>query len=160
VLHVPEGQILDSNNARTLLLQSNEKLDEIMEFDPATGASKVLSKLKSFVNKQVSTQGFYSRNEGNPLLLYRINDDLYFQSGACRVLLDDTISIKVEGNEQARRFELRAQDLIVFQCSYIPKLNTLAGIDPTAFVEEEDFDFYLFVRNIANSSQRRDLIGR
>lgn len=143
-----------------LLLQSNEIFDNIAEFEPHNGKINILSRKKNFPDHRVVTNGFFSEHQNGLLLLYRKNGELFFKSAAFHVSLNNNIHINIVGNNQTRRFEILDRGVKIFETTYIPVLNEFGEDDPTPFVEDEDFDFYLFVRNIANNQERRELIGR
>jgi hypothetical protein len=142
-----------------VLLQSADKNDLVGEFEPGTGRVEVRSKT---ANPELASQkrcGFFANAKDGYAFLYRDGGKLFFQVGEAKVELSDDVSVRCEDTDSQRTLTVHLGERTLFSYRYVPARNEFADRDPTAFVDNEDFDFFLFVRNVASDPERKALIG-
>lgn len=120
-----------------------------------------LSLVEAAESEALPLLGSYSFVAGERVLFYRWHGDLRLRFG-------DAPPITLHGLRAGWRvvsgqvnFELRCGDRTVY-CRNYPVNRELLGLDqdPTPFVEAEDFDFLLFVRNVVSDLPRANRIYR
>ncbi len=148
-----------------ILLQSMEKYDELIEFDPISGVKRKISKKVQPDYSGRAIQGSFSELGDHLIFLFRIDDNLHLIIDNKEVTLpvyikvirfedisDGTISLKIIDNISNKVVsELKYQKPNIY-----PPLN----LDPTPFIDEEDFDYGLFLSNVLNDINRRNRIYR
>ena len=109
--------------------------------------------------------GFYSNIDNELIVFFR-------NGGRLRLLLDghvydfDQLHIDVENKKNSVvGYELRwIREVTVTFCDHIVYKRKYGNFcqefvdDPTPFMEPEDFDFYLFLRNVSKDSPRKERI--
>jgi len=114
-----------------------------------------------FDSSSLPLVGSYSIVAGERVMFYRWAGCLYLRFG-------DSLPISLEGVEAdwsaasgQVEFKLKHGNQIALAQSY-PASGELVTLDqdPTPFVEAEDFDFSLFVRNVVSDLARADRIYR
>lgn len=137
-----------------MILESKDDFDQLAELDP-NGTYLFLSR-KQHPELTGSPSGGYSMVDGTMVSLYRMDGGLYFRVGEQEFQLTDdvTSTLTREDNKQVFRLVQDGSPLLIF--GYTPQGNEIPlNIDPTPFVEEEDFDFLLFVHNVLTEGGRR-----
>lgn len=147
-----------------LLLRSHQRFNEVAEFDPDEGKLSIRAKENTAEGVGRRISGSYARLSKNTLLLYKLNGELYLKVDAQQPLrITDDITAQIENHDGRKGLLiLRDEGSLLLTVWYQPPV-----IDPpleqdyvSSFVEEEDFDFGLFVHNVINSSRRRKEIYR
>lgn len=154
-----------------MLIQSHGRFDEVAEIDGASGnIIRVLSKKEQPQITDWCEEGVYSMIEGTYACLYRYENRLFLRVGSERVdVSDKEIWAIVTQKNACQTFRLyRARDkcrtfqLYRGQCPIIsfqykaPIIDPPLDLDPfSCFVEEEHFDFFLFVRNVLKNPQQK-----
>jgi hypothetical protein len=144
-----------------MILQSNERFDEVAEYDPLTGNYRFLSKSRNREMLPVRIAGSYSCLGDTIVSLYRKDEDLFLRIGnrEFEITPDVYSSLTQEGDYQIFRL-LNKQDVIAF-FSYTPRFTEIpADLDPTPFIDDEDFDFLLFVHHVLTEEGRRERVYR
>ncbi|MBW1903108.1 MAG: hypothetical protein JRJ20_15990 [Deltaproteobacteria bacterium] len=139
-------------------LQSNEKFDSLAEYDPETGMLKKHSRKNLGSNVPETTDGFYSELTNGVFILYRFNDSLYFRANDNDFILDSVTEVVVSGPWENRELKVFCDGKMIFETIYSPHGPKPISNDPTPFIEDEDFDFGIFVSNISKSPKRKDLL--
>jgi hypothetical protein len=89
------------------------------------------------------------------VLLYRLADTLYLEIDGQQLPLDKHI-VEVRPVNGRHLLRMLSDGRVVTELTYdLPQLNPPLSLDPTAFVEEEDFDFGLFLHNISHDLSRQ-----
>ena len=144
-----------------MILQSNDRFDEIAQFDPVTGNYRLLSKK---ANRELVTgpiSGGYSLVGQALLALYRKNEDLFVWIDNREFLVSDTVSSALIEEGDQKIFRLLDNERPIATFKYSPPVSEIPrGLDPTPFVEEEDFDFGLFLHNVLTEPGRRKRVYR
>ena len=139
-----------------MILQSKDEFDEVMELDPITGRQQILSRKARPEITSIRPSGGYSIVNGVVVCLYRVDSALYFRLGEEEFkITDDASSILVRENGH-RLFQLIENGNLLVNFRYrCPANEVPLSIDPTPFIDEEDFDFLLFVHNVLAQDERR-----
>ena len=142
---------------KNMILASNDKFDELAEFDPRTAAIQFWSR-KQRPELAASIIGTFSRVNGKMVALYRIEGTLHLWIGDQDLELADDVSSELHDEGKDREFRLRrGSDTLVTVTYRHPEPEIPLNIDPTPGVEEEHFDFLLYVHNVLTNPDRRDL---
>lgn len=139
-----------------MILQSNDYFDQLAELDPGTGIYRLLSRKQ---NPELTTRppaGGYSMVDGTMLCLYRIEGVLYLRVGDREFKLTDDVTSTLTREDKNGVFRLVQGSNVLFVFKYLLPVHEVSlSLDPTPFIEEEDFDFLLFVHNVLTETGRR-----
>lgn len=142
-----------------MILQSNDRFDEIAQFDPVTGNYQLLSKKANHELVNAPISGSYSIVGQILLALYRKNGDLYVWIDTKAFPISDTVSSALIQEGDQRVFRLLDNERLIATFRYLPSVSEVPmELDPTSFVEEEDFDFVLFIHNVLTDPGRRERV--
>lgn len=140
-----------------MILESKDDFDQLAELDPSNGRTyRFLSRKQHPELTTTPPSGSYSIVNGTMLALYRIDGVLYFRVGDQDSKLTDDVTSRLTREDDNRVFQLiqDGNSRVIFR--YVPPVPEVPlSIDPTPFIEEEDFDFLLFVHNVLTESGRR-----
>ena len=137
-----------------MILASNDDFDQLAELDPNSGTYRLLSRKEH--PELTSMSGGFSMIEGTMLSLHRRDDVLFFRVGEREFELTDDVTSTLTQEDTDRVFQLIRNGKSLVSFKYRPPAPEVPlNIDPTPFVEEEDFDFFLFVHEVLSTSGRR-----
>jgi len=143
-----------------LILESNDRFDDIAELDTATGRITWYSRRKHREIDTTAIDGHIAVVDGYPVCLYRLDGELNLRIGAVTVELMDDASVRLTG-EGIRVLSIRRRGVECCKWSYArPVIDPPLSKDTTFGVEEEHFDFGLFVRNVMADPARRERMYR
>jgi hypothetical protein len=113
-------------------------------------------------NEEIRICGIFTEIKNKYLSLFREGNKLYFVIDSDIYLIDDTSSVDIKKIEKNKyQLSLFDDDNIVATYDYVkPHINPQLGLDPTPFIEEENFDFCLFIKNVVNDKDRRERMFR
>jgi len=140
-----------------LWLQSNECFNDVAEVDETAGVWRIQSRASEGGDIPSSTDGFYSMLSGVFCALYRSSGELVVQMGDVKVKLSNNVEIAVNGPPGKRCLSLGVSGREVAKHEYALISQRIEG-DPTAFAEDEDFDFGVFLSNIARNPKRQSIL--
>ena len=142
-----------------MILQSKDNFDNLAELDHDTGAYRFFSRKEQPELSLTRPSGVFSFLNGTVSSLYRKDDLLYFRVGDRAVeLADDVTSVLTQENNN-RVFQLIKNGKAEICFTYQPPVNDVPlTADPTPFIEDEDFDFLLFVHNVLTETGRRNRV--
>jgi hypothetical protein len=153
-LRSAEGRVRES--IMTLILKSNEQYDELLELEPETGFATSRSRKPGTAREAI--QGHFVKTPESFACLYRWKDRLVFRHDnvAYEIPTGAVATLVAVGPFNVLRVMSGNTEL----CSWAyPKPQT-DFIDALRWVDEEDMDFGLFVRNVINDKDRQDRIYR
>ena len=139
-----------------MLLQSHQSFDTVADYDPTTGTFNTFSR-KAEPGRVSSGHrgGVFDHLGGKRVLLYRLAGVLYLEVDGQRILMEGHV-VEVHPVNGDRVLRVLADGTVVFELTYSPPhLDPPLSDDPTAFVEEEDFDFGLFLTNVSRDRERQ-----
>lgn len=143
-----------------ILLRSSDRYGEYAEIDTATGEIVWYPGQSGAVVGLGHIDGHIAVIDGYAVCLYRERGRLHLRIGAVdSEITDDTSAELAQGKVSVLTLSRHAVGC--FRWMYKrPVVEPPLDIDPTPFVEEEDFDFGLFVRNVMANPERRQRIYR
>ncbi len=141
-------------------LQSNDKYDALAEYDHIEGKFTIASR-KTLGSKAPSkTDGSFAILSGVFVALYNFEQQLFLRVGNNTVLLADDIIVTVSGNANNRLLLVKKAGQEIVRLNYILDMSNQFPNDLTHSIEDEDFDFGLFISNISkNNKRKRILLG-
>ncbi len=166
-----------------MLLMSADRAQEFAEFSPAAGALRCFDAAGADQPElQAGISGRYALVDGTRVLFYREGETLKLRLGGETYEVDADVTAgyerggaaalieQVPGRRLRKRlsrllgaentFRLLRRGSVILTFTYAAPLRELRVFDPTPFMDDEDFDFMLFVHNVINSAERRDAIWR
>jgi adenylate cyclase len=141
-----------------LWLQSNAKFDEIAKFNPNTMKFNKISKRKLGSSAPAKFDGFYSDSGTGWLALYKHDERLIFASSGKIFVLDNNTIVNVYGSPNQRKLEVVHDGNVIYSSTYLLDDTATFHDDPTAFIEDEDLDFGLFVSNVSKNPERKAIM--
>lgn len=138
-------------------IQSQERFDCVAEFDDEKGTLREYSRqfLAAQAPKIAETDGWFSHIRGGVLILYRKTGNIFFRVNDNEFVLDKGTEVEVFGPREKRKLVLKRNAQVVFDIEYELLQEPPIPNDPTPFIEEEDFDFGVFVSNISKDPKRK-----
>jgi hypothetical protein len=138
-----------------MLLQSHKSFDTMADYDPATGTFVTFSRGAEPARASGQKAGAFDSIGGKRVLLFRLAGMLYFQVDSQRMRMDHyTIELRSVNGRQVLR--VLSNGKVVLELTYDPPLlDPPLAEDPTPFVEDEDFDFGLFLSNLSRDRSRQ-----
>lgn len=146
-----------------LWLVNHERWGQVGEFDPEKG--RILSirdhdELQSLSPRD--SDGWYYDVKDGVFALYKLNGALQLHLRGRAFQLEDDTTVEVSRPKdlfplprRRRRLRVVKQGRAVFETTYRPRgLGMIPG-DPTPFVEEDHFDFGLWVTNVSKDPKRK-----
>lgn len=112
-------------------------------------------------SSQIPLVGSYSIVAGERVLFYRWQGELRLRFGTAPPISLQGVEADWSVGSGQIDFKLKSGNATIIARTY-PVSGELATLDqdPTPFVEAEDFDFLLFVRNVLSDPPRADRIYR
>ncbi len=148
-----------STNEKMIVLQSNDKFDEIAIIDVDNGKISLFSKTQNSEIASLATQGFYSVVEEKMCSFYRKGDDLHLEIDEQDFVISDKITSQFIHTANQHIFKLLDGSTLILSFRYNPpQLVVPLEDDPTPFVDYEDFNFLYFVHNVLKDTKRRQRI--
>jgi hypothetical protein len=135
-------------------LQAKECYNCIAQFDPQNNV--FIKKSRDEIEPNTNDGSFEEMNEGI-FMLYRFNGKIYFQVNDKIFLLDENTVIDVAGERPTKILKVLKNEMIEYETKYTPTSFPIEG-DLTPFIDEEDFDFGLFVSNISKNPKRKEVL--
>jgi hypothetical protein len=144
-----------------MLVQSFDDFGEVGDFDPATGRLATHRKTAADTSNR-PLGGHFAVLGGTLAILYRTtphDDALHLRIGERDYLLAATgIDWKKDADQRLLRVVATAHEPLLVR--YLVVIDPPLHQDPTPFVEEEDFDFGLFLANVRSNPSRQDRLYR
>ncbi|MBA3241759.1 MAG: hypothetical protein H0T60_11085 [Acidobacteria bacterium] len=142
-----------------MILQSKDKFSELARLNLDTGEVAFVSKHSDPALKKSVPSGGYSIVNGVMCSLYKVGGGLYLRVGEQAFEITDDVKATLNRSAKKHTFQLLRNENLLLEFIYPPpKLDIPLADDPTPFIEEEDFDFLLFVTNVLNDKGRRQRV--
>lgn len=141
-----------------MLLQSHDSFDERAQYDPTTCEFALLNPAERASAADVT--GVFGYLGNARAILFRLDDVLYLEVLGTRVALaPNVIELSTVGSRS--RLSVLSERHTTIEIDYVPASTDVASdIDPTPFVEAEDFDFGLFIYNVSRDAIRTQRLFR
>jgi hypothetical protein len=148
-----------------MIVHSFDRFGETAGFDPDTGVLDTPVAGGS-ASAATSVHGHYGTLGETSVVFYRDSEGrgsegLLLRAGETVVPVDDTVSVTHEQHDGHRTLRVtdRASGDVALRLDYtVPEPIVAPEDDPTPFAEAEDFDFGLFIANVASDPRRRSLV--
>ncbi|MDN5205232.1 hypothetical protein QQ008_27865 [Fulvivirgaceae bacterium BMA10] len=116
--------------------------------------------LRSIDYDNLEEKGLYAYLGDNLVFFYRLNDNLYLSIDYDNILIDDRVEILLLKKKESQYvLSVKILDQILYNIEYsFIKEKYFFEDDTTGFIEEEDFNFGLFLRNVVMNNERKRLI--
>ena len=138
-----------------MLLQSHKSFAMVGEYDPVMDTFVTLSRYDEPSHASCPISGVFDYVGANRVLLFRLADVLYLQVDGHRMPMAD-LAIELRSVNGRRVLEVLSHGKNVLELTYDPPhLDPPLALDPTPFVEEEDFDFGLLLANVSRDRNRQ-----
>lgn len=139
-------------------LQSRDRYADRMIMGDSPEQMVFATALQTF---QLPHLGWFATVAGRLCMLYRWNGELWFRAGNGPPIPLTDAAVTWDRQADVAVFSIAHGSDVRFTETH-RVCDDVLGIqnDPTPFVEAEDFDFFLFVRNIINDESRSTRIGR
>jgi hypothetical protein len=158
-----------------MLLQSVKQSLEFAEFDPETSKLHFFRRAEYLSpNEFIRLSGLYEKVGDTLVCFYRCEGELRLRIGEREIPITDDVSSVLERSSNNLLTRLRSaltltpmfsfwrlfeSGKMILEFRYIaPEPEKRSPLDFTAFVDEEDEDFILFVHNVMNDLRRRNEI--
>jgi hypothetical protein len=138
-----------------MLLQSHKSFNTMADYDPVTGTFVTFSRSSEPARASGKKAGAFDDIGGKRALLFRLAGVLYLQVENQRMQMDDH-AIELQSVHGRRVLQVFSDGKVVLELTYDPPiLDPPRAMDPTPFVEEEDFDFGLLLSNLSRDRSRQ-----
>jgi hypothetical protein len=138
-----------------LYLQSKSKYTAIIMLDPSTGAYQEATRDSS---SNIKINGVYDFLDSVLVALYLHCGSLILRVGEQVIPLVSVVKISVDGKPSERKFSVAYGEGQSLYLKY--SVAEMLKEDMTPFIENEDFDFGLFVSNVLSDPSRREVLQR
>ena len=141
-----------------ILLRDFIHYHSFLELEHGLGEFKKIEFKIGDINTPKHDNGLFYESYGNTLGIYGYNEKGYILVNTCTYQVESDIDIILEIEDKDRaRLSLIKHEKIVENVIYRINEGKLEN-DPTPFLEEEDFNFGLFIKNIINYDERFNLL--
>jgi hypothetical protein len=138
-----------------MILRRHTVFDTMADYDPASGAFVTFSRKADPVRADSAVSGAFDYLDGRLAILFRHSGVLYLQIDNQRVPLHGHV-VKIRSANGRREVRVLSGGRVVLDLAYAPPIpDPPLALDPTPFVEAEDFDFGLFLANVSGDSGRQ-----
>ena len=141
-------------------LQSHELYDSLVEYNHSDGSFTEISRKSNLGNIATLSfiNGVYSILSSTFVAIYRFEGQLFIRIGDNCIPLSDEVVVSVRGENNARELLILEAGKEVCKINYELDASRWFEDDPTPFIDEETFDFGLFLSNISKSESRKRII--
>lgn len=143
-----------------IFLRNYEIHKEVIAFDPRDVHWRKVDtdRLKELAPGNIS--GYYSILSSKFCAIFKSGHEIILRVGEVQVPLVDDLTVAVTGTQDRRELVITECRKVLVSHEYSLDPSIQFENDPTPFVEEEDFDFGLFLANIAGSKERQEVFKR
>jgi hypothetical protein len=107
-------------------------------------------------NRSLPVAGWYGRMGRTIGVLYRGIDGLHVGFGRTDLLVSSRLQIDLDHDGETSSLSIRLNQAVIGTIRYrTPRRRSAASTDLTPFVEDEQYDFGLFIRNVVASPDRQ-----
>lgn len=143
-----------------VLLESFDRFDDLIEFEPTTGQMVWLSKHESPTVAVRPIQGIVSRLDDHLVILFRENNVLYLWVDDLRVELTNATHVELEvGSNNVLTIERNEMPIVRLEYeAYVADETDQWRMYLDPFVQEDHLDFGLFLFNALNDPEKRNTV--
>jgi hypothetical protein len=138
-----------------MILKRHTVFDILADYDPATDTFVTFSRTSDPGRASAQVTGAFDFLGDTRVLLFRLEGILYLQFSTQRMRMADH-TIEVKSISGGRVLRVLSDKAVMLELIYEPAIiDPPLSQDPTPFVEEEDFDFGLFLANLSHNRARQ-----
>lgn len=137
-----------------LLLRSNRVFKNLLELDPVTGGNREFSQA-NMASASEKVSGFFDHLGGVLVAIYAFSGHLILKIGERAISITPEVTVVTTGAPNSRKLEAFDNKIVLATVTYAVTNISKFENDPTSFIENEDFDFGLFVANLIGSTDRK-----
>jgi hypothetical protein len=138
-----------------MILKNHTTYDKMCEYDPVTGALTTFFLRVEPQRMPSEISGFFDHLGGKLVVLFRLAGILYLQVESQRIPIDNH-TVEVQTVHGHRVLRVLTNGKAELEIRYEPPIiDPPLSEDPTPFVEEEHFDFGLFLANLSRDRGRQ-----
>lgn len=146
-----------------LRVHSADRYAEVADFDPVSG-TLIKYERADAPNPEEPQRGRFAQLAGRLAVLFRpMDDSLRLMVGLGTISLDDTTEIRWSRSKSTAHLTIRHDGSVWLKVEY-PLSDGFRSFEreyiPTPFAEAEDFDFGLFLANVAGDHDRQQRLYR
>jgi hypothetical protein len=139
-------------------LQSNEKYNVLAKYDHADGSYALVYKTDLANKSAPNTDGIFSFLSSVFVAIYKYDQQLFLRIGGKSIPLTNDTVVTVGGDVNNRVLTIGTGGSCIVSLNYkLDKKDEFIN-DPTPFIENEDFDFGIFLTNISMSDERKRVL--
>lgn len=143
-----------------MILECHDNFDQLAELNRHLPSAQFFSR-KHHPELSASIAGSFSIVNEMMASLYRVQGVLYFRVADQEFEVTDEVSSTLESDGSYRRFRVLEVKNVLVDLTYLtPESEIPLSLDPTPFVEEEHFDFLLFVHHVLTEPGRRNRVWK
>lgn len=140
-----------------MILQSQDRYDDFAVFDPESGAFVVYQKSAFPLMVTRPIGGHYAQVDEGTIMLFRLQDQLHLRIEELDFVLGESMIVRIDKGDSHNILRLLEGSNTIFTWKYQrPRIFPPLEDDLTPFVEEEDFDFGLYIQNVTQDQGRRN----
>jgi hypothetical protein len=144
-----------------MILQSHDRYNDIAIFDPESGAFAIYQKSASPLNVTRPIEGHFVEIHGDTVMFYRVQDQLHLRINELDFPLSESMFVHIQTGDTYNTLIILRDNNEIFAWKYHrPRITPPLELDPTPFVDEEDFDFGLYIQNVTIDQNRRNRVYR
>lgn len=136
-------------------LQSNDDYDTLGTLDLDTGKFETCSRRLAQQSIPDHFGGLFATLSGVVVALYRHGNELFVRVGAITFPLATDVVAEVNGPATERTLLVIKDGGEILRHKYELDLSIRFSDDPTPFIDDEDFDFGLFISNVSKAPKRK-----
>ena len=142
-----------------IILQSQEKSNKLAELDLTTSEFSVFEKTDYQNKLDFPIRGHFSCLDDILICFFKLDEQFMIKVDDILITLDDKDKVFLrQEDDNHNRFEIERDGKIIFtkvySCPEIsPDISAHQFFNP--LISEEDFDIFLFIRNVINNPDRK-----
>lgn len=139
-------------------LRNSDRFDEVIKFYVTSGNYTSYSEEALGEDRPRSLAGFFAILSGGFIALFTLRGKVFVYLGGRSIELSDDTTANVSGEPDKRQLSVKKDGEELGRIEYALDTSRRFENDPTPFIDDEDFDFGLFVANISNSKDRKRVL--
>ena len=142
-----------------IYLQSKKIFNQFAKLNIETGEAQYDNKNNLIEGEKISFSGTFSEVDTDTVFFFRHEGQLFLKIKDKTFLIHDHTTSNWEimkSNAIYAVFSISEDGKVIYEKKYRPFASKeVIEDDLTAFVDEEDYDFFVFINNVLNSRERR-----
>lgn len=130
-----------------ILFQSFDEINQIYDLD---------KKSSYVIDVTPKTCGWYKVIEDKVSAIYAFKGQIHLIYNKIQISLNQTMNSKIKNKNGIQIFTLKNNNLPILTFEYSSE-NSLKGVEPFDYIDDEDYDWGLFLSNIINNVNRQHL---